>query len=311
MKATASVQQLKGWLWVMYPPGVRQSCILLLWMGIGLLLNSCGILRPAPKDLPSIDKPSYIRFLTEDSDQALRITFLSALPVDSYLHVYSENDTLQAWLNAQNPLILPAGGQISTTAFPYSSEHQLRKWRLTLRATSYIGNPRTVEPDTQYTYTLPFLPGKTYRIMQGYHGSFSHNKSRSRYAIDFAMPVGDTVCAARGGVVAYFSENSRIGGNHLAYLPYSNNLMIFHDDGTVALYAHLSYQGVLVDLGERVEQGQAIAISGETGFADGAHLHFTLLAPGEQELVSIPLTFSQFSGAELTQMKRITREIQP
>lgn len=43
---------------------------------------------------------------------------------------------------------------------------------------------------------LPFQSGRSYKIVQAYHGKFSHQSERSKYAIDFSLSVGDTVCAA-------------------------------------------------------------------------------------------------------------------
>ena len=48
------------------------------------------------------------------------------------------------------------------------------------------------------------------------------------------------------------------------------------EDGTSALYLHLRKDGALVNLGERVERGQEIARSGNTGWSAMPHLHFQL-----------------------------------
>ena len=53
-----------------------------------------------------------------------------------------------------------------------------------------------------------------------------------------------------------------------------NHVMVEHEDGTVAFYAHLMQNGVLVDVGERVEQGQVLALAGHSGTPDVVHLPF-------------------------------------
>ena len=56
--------------------------------------------------------------------------------------------------------------------------------------------------------------------------------------------------------------------------------MIDHGLGVQSLYGHLSSIGVRV--GDKVEKGQEIGRSGQTGLAGGDHLHFTTLVGGEQ-----------------------------
>ena len=61
------------------------------------------------------------------------------------------------------------------------------------------GDPLSVEPDASFQYGLPFQRKKAYKLIQGFKGKFSHNKPASMFALDFAMPIGDKVCAARQG----------------------------------------------------------------------------------------------------------------
>ena len=52
-----------------------------------------------------------------------------------------------------------------------------------------------------------------------------------------------------------------------------NRVVIEHADGTFAIYAHLR-QGGPARVGQRVESGDQIGLSGDTGFSTGPHLHF-------------------------------------
>ncbi len=76
--------------------------------------------------------------------------------------------------------------------------------------------------------------------------------------------------------------------------------MVRHVDGTVARYIHLKKNGVLVRLGNKVRQGQKIALSGNTGQTGGPHLHFDVqrcgpnLPPNYNKLpcgMTVPVTF--------------------
>lgn len=124
-------------------------------------------------------------------------------------------------------------------------------------------------------YELPFQKGKRYKIIQGFNGKFSHSSDQSRYAIDFKMPVGDTIVAARAGrVVSAIEHYTERGGRD--YRDKANQVVIYHDDGTLAFYVHLDKDGALVEVGDIVEAGQNIGISGFTGFTTTPHLHFVV-----------------------------------
>ena len=131
--------------------------------------------------------------------------------------------------------------------------------------------------DAHVLYRLPFEEGRAFRVAQGYDTNRTH-KGRDRYSVDFAMRKGTSVCAARAGIVVDLKESSKTGGSHEKFRHDSNYICIAHDDGTVAEYHHLHYQGVLVEVGEHVEAGQRIAISGNTGYSTGPHLHFGVYA---------------------------------
>ncbi len=53
---------------------------------------------------------------------------------------------------------------------------------------------------------------------------------------------------------------------------YGNYIVVLHPNGTQTLYAHL--QKSIVLQGGRVEKGQVIGYSGNTGKSTGPHLHF-------------------------------------
>src|SRR5690625_5722784 len=73
------------------------------------------------------------------------------------------------------------------------------------------------------------------------------------------------------------ARHFRRAGDNLEYFgPRANFVRILHDDGSMALYAHLDYGGVSVRDGQRVKRGQRIGRSGNTGFSTGPHLHFVV-----------------------------------
>lgn len=128
-----------------------------------------------------------------------------------------------------------------------------------------------IKDDTSYVYSLPYESDRSFLIVQGYYGIFSH---QNRAALDFKMKRGTKICAARGGVVIRIKEDSDRGGVNKKYRSDGNNIVIQHTDGSRAGYWHLKKDGALVNVGDSVQQGQVIGLSGKTGFAATPHLHF-------------------------------------
>ena len=111
------------------------------------------------------------------------------------------------------------------------------------------------------TYIKPIRGG---RFSSGY----GRRWGRLHKGVDWACPVGTTVFASCGGTVIQASYN---GG-------YGKNVVISHPDGRMTRYAHNSK--LLVQVGQRVEQGEAIALSGNTGRSTGPHVHFEIYING-------------------------------
>ncbi len=123
-----------------------------------------------------------------------------------------------------------------------------------------------------YIYELPFKEGTAHKVVQGYGGRFSH---KNIAALDFAMPEGTPVHAARAGEIYRYKENSNEGGPFPKYGKKSNYIMITHKDGSIGCYWHLQKNGVVVKSG-KVLKGQLIGYSGSTGFVLRPHLHFSV-----------------------------------
>lgn len=122
-----------------------------------------------------------------------------------------------------------------------------------------------------YIYDLPFKEGTSHKVVQGYGGLFSH---KNKAALDFAMPVGTTVYAAREGTVYRYKDYSNEGGPFTSERK-ANYIIIQHSDGSFGCYWHLQQFGVVVKEGQ-VKKGQLIGYSGNTGFALRPHLHFAV-----------------------------------
>ena len=96
----------------------------------------------------------------------------------------------------------------------------------------------------------PFPAGSSFYVSQGFNGTETHNTPDSIYAIDIVMPIGTTVVAARDGVIMDVEEDfNRSGSDLQEFADKANHVRILHDDGTMALYAHLDLASVEVRAG--------------------------------------------------------------
>ena len=150
--------------------------------------------------------------------------------------------------------------------------------------------------DDEHLYRLPYARGKAYRVLQAYASRFSHTGLEA-FAVDFAMPVGTAVHAARDGVVARIEESHSKACIEPGCERYANYVIVMHDDGTTGEYFHLMKNGALVKVGDEVVRGQKIGLSGNTGYSTTPHLHFAVYRASEWGGVqSIPVRFQSAEG---------------
>jgi murein DD-endopeptidase MepM/ murein hydrolase activator NlpD len=144
-------------------------------------------------------------------------------------------------------------------------------------------------------YRLPYSPAASFFVSQAYPDQITHPDPSSQYAIDFEMPIGTRIYAARGGVVFDVASDYYQSGTDLDVDgPRANVVRVVHDDGTISVYAHLNWNSIRVVPGQRVERGEYLADSGNTGFSTGPHLHFVVQRNADASIVSVPV---QFTGA--------------
>lgn len=130
--------------------------------------------------------------------------------------------------------------------------------------------------DRNYAYDLPYKKGKFFKVIQGYDGNFTHYNTN---AIDFEMPEGTEVLAARDGIVVQVIQNNNKGCPSEKCAQYGNYISILHSDKTRAEYWHIKHKGSVVQVGNKVKKGDLIGYSGNTGWSYGSHLHFVCYSP--------------------------------
>jgi murein DD-endopeptidase MepM/ murein hydrolase activator NlpD len=163
----------------------------------------------------------------------------------------------------------------------------------------YVVGPPLLNYSSDVLYVPPIPANTQFQITQGFGGQFSHTDVQNRYAVDINMPVDTGVYAARGGIVMEVEEDNFQSGVEQSFASKANSIRILHADGSMAVYAHLALEKALVAPGVKVETGQLIAYSGNTGFSTGPHLHFAVQINRGMELVATPFKFADVHNKPL------------
>lgn len=162
-------------------------------------------------------------------------------------------------------------------------------------------SPGTIYHNTSaHEYLLPFEHDKMVLIGQSYNDSFSHSSGDNQWAVDFRVWEGTKILAVRGGEVDDIQDgivtNCLIDANNDDYPARHttdcawNFIKVKHfindcdpslpgcvADGTYSVYGHLKNRGVCASVGDIVNVGDVIGLSGNTGRSSGAHLHLGFL----------------------------------
>ena len=162
-----------------------------------------------------------------------------------------------------------------------------------------IGDPAATHRPAA-PYRAPFAAARAFQVSQAAPDAITHRDAGSRYAVDIAMPVGTAVHAAREGLVINVAHRFFRGGTTREMRDEANFVQVLHEDGTTAVYAHLQLDTVRVRPGQRVQRGEYIANSGNTGYTSGPHLHFVVLRNAGLRSESLPVTFAGSGGAAVT-----------
>ena len=121
-----------------------------------------------------------------------------------------------------------------------------------------LKNPRI----TQFFGLTPFA-------LTGAYG-YKDGKPNPHRGIDFGVSIGTPMLATASGTVRDFENMDAYPG----CVSYGKWILIDHDNGLSTLYAHLSL--IKVKRGQRVNTGDLVGYSGNSGYSTGPHLHFSV-----------------------------------
>lgn len=150
--------------------------------------------------------------------------------------------------------------------------------KIAAHQTSLSANPDSGSTVRQFCHPLGgqgiITPGNGGRTHQG----------RMYYAYDLASPIGTPVYAMQSGrVIGLYDRYPDTGGGPEKSNQF-NYVYLEHDDGFRSVYAHLQEgfrNEITLGIGDKVERGDLIGFSGNSGWSGGPHLHVELQQPGE------------------------------
>jgi murein DD-endopeptidase MepM/ murein hydrolase activator NlpD len=248
-----------------------------------------------PKKLVSIRKLGL--------DREPEYSFINNIwgPVELELKLHdAENVTSEPPLPAR----LVLDGQTEKRLLKVKAADPTLSFSFRLSYQQMIGPPLQQLP-AEVDYYPPFPLGLEFPISQGFDNDVTHSEPPNQYAVDIVMPIGTPILAARSGQVMFLEDNFHGAAQKERYLTRSNQIRILHDDGTMAVYAHLQPNSLRIRAGARVRRGQWIANSGNTGYSNGPHLHFVIQLNAGMTLESLPFRFVTPTGGTMTPANRM------
>ena len=119
-------------------------------------------------------------------------------------------------------------------------------------------------PKNKIGITQPFIPGKHSGLDLGW--------------FDADDKANAEVLAPADGVVVSVRKNYNTQDSSGS--SYGNFVKVDHGNGIMTLSAHMKYNTVCVNVGDKVKQGQKLGIIGTTGHSTGVHIHYEVWENG-------------------------------
>lgn len=261
-----------------------------LFIGLPLLTSGAEL-----KSIGAINEDKNLRILERKNGGEVT-TLFAYLTNCTEATVTLTMTLVNASASRQLPLVIDSKGRRSFELVTVRRSDPQRAWNYRYQYCWRPGRRGTVATNS-FAYRLPYVSG-AYTVVQADFGSFSHQQgSGDEHAIDWEMPVGTRICAAREGTVVAIRQDSDVGGEDRKYKHAPNYVVLRHDDGTFAEYCHLTKNGVIASLGQKVKTGQPLGFSGDTGFQSRPHLHFAVFQTVDGQIRrTVPVRFKTQTG---------------
>jgi murein DD-endopeptidase MepM/ murein hydrolase activator NlpD len=126
----------------------------------------------------------------------------------------------------------------------------------------------------EFMWTRKFIPMKNAKVMSDFADRRSYVFEGN--VVDRQDHLGFDLASTRRAEVQVANDGVVLLARYFGI--YGNAVVVDHGFGLLSLYGHLSE--IAVAEGDRMERGQSVGRSGQTGLAGGDHLHFTMLLQG-------------------------------
>lgn len=145
---------------------------------------------------------------------------------------------------------------------------------------------------TKGVYRYPF-PEDT--ELSGIEINIESHEGPYEGAIDFIVPLRTEILAARKGTVVAAQDIYTKSGPTREFAPYLNYITLQHTDGEFSQYCHLAQFSSRVNIGDQIEEGILLGVTGKSGWMDKPHLHFFVFElTGENKFVGLRPQFKDF-----------------
>lgn len=259
------------------------------WLINGIVLASMGIALLSHY----VGTPAEIALKAENRallDQ-LETTRSSILQLENQLGEISEldNEMYRSVLGmdpiSEDERLAGTGGSDPYSHFDLYSEDtaEILRWtasrldnlerRMGIQKMSFDEVKAFYNDNKEWLRNMPAIRPTNGIILSGY-GMRTHpvlGYKRMHHGIDLRADIGTNVYATGDGVVKFAGRRGT----------YGNLLEIDHGNGYVTRYAHLSGFADGIRPGTRVNRGDLVALSGDTGVTQGPHLHYEVRLNGE------------------------------
>lgn len=207
-----------------------------------------------------------------NSDESVSFNFEKEDFGTYYVHLifsHIENSSTTSWkqnVSGLNGTILTLKPLVQNKPIGYSYKYIWIRGRL---------NPKI---DTGFVYLLPFSKLKTSLVIENSNlksAYFNGTAPRNWKAYQFKADAGDTVFAARKGIVVGLVDgNIPDPGSSFVYKSSSNSILIEHDDGTLAHYDVLKNGSFMVKPGDKVLPHAPLGLAGTYDTDENTQIRF-------------------------------------
>ncbi|MFY0593970.1 peptidoglycan DD-metalloendopeptidase family protein [Roseivirga sp.] len=144
----------------------------------------------------------------------------------------------------------------------------------------YYVYPGVANPDIKYVdYVLPVSAGNEVSVRKLTDARLSFGGSSAEnvfYGLAFLGNEGDTIHAARGGVVQKIVQDQETEGENVVFSNVKNYMHIKHADGTIARYEVFKINSAQVKEGDEVLAGDPLALFTGENYQMGPNFRFSV-----------------------------------